>query len=455
LGNYRDSIVDDAMRLLEEMPLCDRCLGRLFALLGYGWTNKERGDAIKRVIIMEIHRKLRSGAGLSERDRRILVNIGSQALPLLRLLAEEGKDVDVEAASTKCAICGGRLDKVIEDAAERGVRLLKAFDVKRFVVGAKVDERVRRIEEEVKLKYNLAYGENIKAEIRREVGKRIQRLYPEAHVDFEEPEAVILVTFPEGSVDIQVNSLLLKGRYWKTGRLISQAYWPSPLGPRYFSVETAAWGLLKVTGGERVVVHAAGREDVDARMLGTGRPLIIEIKAPRRRHLALEELEKAANSQGKGVVFFVLEGFARRREIRLYKEESMKLRKTYKALIVSLADAISNSDLERLEREFNNRVILQRTPRRVLHRRPDIVRSKTVYRVSCRAITDFAAECLILAEGGLYIKELVDGDAGRTQPSFAEVLSKELQCRELDVIAVETPFMAEAVGRHDSVEDQG
>jgi len=441
-----ETIIDKAMRVLEEMPLCDRCLGRFFALLGYGWTNKERGDAIKRVIVMEIHRRLRSGGKISDREYRILRNIGTQALPLLKLLANENRIARVDGGHVRCAICGGMLDATIEASAERGVRLLKAFDIKKFVVGVRVDESVRRLEEEVKLKYNLAYGESIKAEIRREVGKLIQKLYPESRVEFEEPEAVILVTYPAGEVDIQVNSLLLKGRYWKAGRLISQAYWPSPLGPRYFSVESAAWGLLRVTGGERLIIHAAGREDVDARMLGTGRPLIIEIKAPRRRHLRMEKLEEAANADGRGVVYFKLEGTARKREIRLYKEESMKLRKAYKALIVALTGELTTSDLRMLEAEFANRTVLQRTPRRVLHRRPDITRSKTVYRVSCRSLTRSTAECLILAEGGLYIKELVDGDAGRTRPSFSEILSKELQCRELDVISVETPLTNELGG---------
>lgn len=35
--------------------------------------------------------------------------------------------------------------------------------------------------------------------------------------------------------------------------------------------------------------------------------------------------------------------------------------------------------------------------------------------------------------GGLYIKELVSGDRGRTRPSFAEVLGREALCIELDV----------------------
>ena len=433
-----EDLVAKAKRILADMPLCDRCLGRLFALLGYGWSNKERGDAIKRVIVMELHEKYRVTGTLSEEDFEILDNIGDQALPLLRLIApERAKE---SPGRRRCAICTGELDGVIERAAREGLKLLRAYDIRKFVVGAKVSEDVLRVEEELKLRYGLAFSESLKAELRREVGKLIQKLDPGVKADFEEPEATLLVSFPGGNIDIQVNSLFLAGRYWKLGRMISQAYWPSPTGPRYFSVEQAAWGLLKLTGGERLVAHAAGREDVDARMLGTGRPLIIEIKAPRRRHLSLEEFESYANANSKGLVEFRFERVARRRDVRLYKEESVKLRKTYKALIVSLEEPLSDVDLKRLEREFSRRRVMQRTPRRVLHRRPDITRTRTVYGVKCRRLVGEAAECLVLAEGGLYIKELVDGDTGRTTPSFSEVLGKALQCVELDVIGVEGPM---------------
>ncbi len=434
-----EDVVAKARRILADMPLCDRCLGRLFALLGYGWSNKERGDAIKRVIVMELHKKYRVTGTLSEEDFKVLANIGGQALPLLRLIAPERVEGRL-AEGRRCAICSGELDDTIERAAREGLKLLRAYDIRKFVVGAKVGEDVLRVEEELKLRYGLAFSESLKAELRREVGKLIQKLDPSVRADFEEPEATLLVSFPGGNIDIQVNSLFLAGRYWKLGRLISQAYWPSPTGPRYFSVEQAAWGLLRLTSGERLVVHAAGREDVDARMLGTGRPLIVEIKAPRRRHLPLEEFERHANADSKGLVEFRFERVARRRDVRLYKEESVKLRKTYKTLIVSLEGPLSDADLERLEREFTGRRVLQRTPRRVLHRRPDMTRTRTVYEVKCRRLLGEIAECLVLAEGGLYIKELVDGDAGRTTPSFSEVLGKALQCVELDVIGVESPL---------------
>ena len=424
-------VLESARRALAAYPLCDRCLGRLYARLAHGLSNKERGRSIKVALAMESHLRVRLGApGALDELRALAVNGGG---PLARLYAHlTGSGVEARP----CYLCGGGLDEFIKRKAEEGVKLLRAYDVRLFVVGVRVSEDVLSREEEVRSYAGAEYGESIKAEIRREVGKLIQALDPGLRAEFDEPEATLLLHYPSGAVEVQVNSLLLRGRYWKLARNISQAYWPSPEGPRYFSVEQAAWGLLRLTGGERIVVHAAGREDVDARMLGTGRPLIIEVKAPRRRHLPLAELEEAANSSGRGLVEFRLEGLARRRDITLYKEESAERRKVYKALI-AVNRPLTRGDLERLEAEFSGRTVLQRTPTRVLHRRPDVTRVKRVHRVSCRHLGGGIAECLIEADGGLYVKELVSGDGGRTTPSFSEVLGARAACVELDVLAVE------------------
>ena len=96
-------------------------------------------------------------------------------------------------------------------------------------------------------------------------------------------------------------------------------------------------------------------------------------------------------------------------------------------------------ELKLLENYFskNNGVIVsQRTPTRVLHRRPDIVRKRRVYGVRIKSITSNVIEALIHADGGLYIKELINGDNGRTKPSFSEMLGKPLTCLKLDVIEV-------------------
>ena len=45
-------------------------------------------------------------------------------------------------------------------------------------------------------------------------------------------------------------------------------------------------------------------------------------------------------------------------------------------------------------------------------------------------------EMIIKTEGGLYIKELISSDEGRSNPSVTEVLGTQAICAELDVIEV-------------------
>jgi tRNA pseudouridine synthase 10 len=42
-----------------------------------------------------------------------------------------------------------------------------------------------------------------------------------------------------------------------------------------------------------------GREDIDVRCLGRGRPFVIEFKNPKRREIDLSEVEKIVNSASK------------------------------------------------------------------------------------------------------------------------------------------------------------
>lgn len=43
---------------------------------------------------------------------------------------------------------------------------------------------------------------------------------------------------------------------------------------------------------------------------------------------------------------------------------------------------------------------------------------------------------IIYCDGGLYIKELISGDDGRTNPSVSSILNKNCICKELDVLKI-------------------
>ncbi len=426
------ALAEKVIRLLAEVPLCDRCLGRMFGLLGRGLGNDERGRVLKTFAVMALHERIRGG---DEEARRLFHRLAPRLRPYsdrlyLELFGEEPPPPE------PCYICGGKLDAGIERLASQAVSILRGLDVSGFLVAARVPPELREREDELKRLHGLAYAESIAAEVRREVSKRVQAstgLRP----DFELPDVVLEADLSTWTMRALLMPVLLRGRYLKTARRVSQSIWVTRFWERRypFSVEDAMAWLAEVMDAEDVVLHAAGREDADVRMLGSGRPFIVEVKHARRRGLPLELLSHEVNSRAQGFVRVSLEGRARRQEVAEVKGADSRHSKVYHAIVV-VEDSVSVSELRRLEEFFSMREVRQRTPRRVRHRRPDVVRERLVFSVKTRQLGSRVFEALIHAEGGLYIKELVSGDGGDTTPSFSEVLGRQAVCASLDVVAV-------------------
>jgi len=107
--------------------------------------------------------------------------------------------------------------------------------------------------------------------------------------------------------------------------------------------------------------------------------------------------------------------------------------KTYRA-VVEMDREVPAADLARLADLVG--VIRQRTPTRVLNRRPNRLRRRRVRAVEWRRLSPRRLELTLRAHAGTYIKELVNGDGGRTRPSVADVLGAGAACIELDVTAI-------------------
>jgi tRNA pseudouridine synthase 10 len=78
----------------------------------------------------------------------------------------------------------------------------------------------------------------------------------------------------------------------------------------------------------------------------------------------------------------------------------------------------------------------QRTPQRVSHRRSDRIRKKRIHALEAAFIDNNTFELTIKCQGGLYVKEFISGDEGRTVPSITEILGTPAVCTQLDVISV-------------------
>ncbi|MFC6772305.1 tRNA pseudouridine(54/55) synthase Pus10, partial [Halorubrum pallidum] len=182
-----------------------------------------------------------------------------------------------------------------------------------------VEENEALLREEVGLDADA--GEPFNSEFNREVGKRVGRL-TDTEVSFDRPDVQFTIDLADDSVDAKVNSTFVYGRYRKLKRDIPQTEWPcrecngsgrqgaDPCdhcgGSGYLyddSVEEYTAPVVEdVMDGTEATFHGAGREDVDALMLGTGRPFVIEVEEPRRRRVDTDRLQSDINAFADGAV---------------------------------------------------------------------------------------------------------------------------------------------------------
>lgn len=113
------------------------------------------------------------------------------------------------------------------------------------------------------------------------------------------------------------------------------------------------------------------------------------------------------------------------------KEGEEQKKKTYTALCVS-QKSLSSEKLNQLK-EMKDLVLQQKTPIRVLHRRPLAVRSKIIHTMDVEEVDDVHFKLRVTTQAGTYIKEFVHGDFGRTKPNLGQLLETEVDIVALDV----------------------
>ena len=407
-------ILELARELLEGREICDFCLGRQFAKLGHGLSNRDRGRAIRVLLALE-------------EDK-----------------AYEEPDF--------CQLCLGHLPRV-EEWAERALGALTGLEFRSFLVGSHLPEFLEEGERELQRSYGLEHAEPLKHDLNREVGKRLEAaLQGRAEVDLRSPEVTILLDLVWDRVEVKISPLFISGRYRKLVRGIPQTHWPCRAcrgrgcprcdftGKRYQESveELISPPILRAAQGSGSTFHGSGREDIDARMLGEGRPFVLEIREPRVRSLDLEALAREINEQAEGKVEVRDLSFTTREAVA--KVKGTRAEKLYRAAV----EFDRPVRAEELERALEGLIgpIIQRTPKRVAHRRADLVRRRRVFAAKGELVNKGGdgpsreAMIEVRCDAGLYVKELLTGDEGRTSPSLAELLGRPVRVTALDVLEI-------------------
>ncbi len=412
------TILVETRALLETGTVCDNCLGRPFAARSFGLSNAERGRGLRTTIAL-------------------------------------ADDEDFTPPDPNdCWVCEGICDR-FDTLAARAIREIEGYEFVTYQVGTRtpplLEENERLFREEAGLDPDA--GERLKKEINREVGKRIGRRTG-TEVDFDRPDVQFLIELEAEEVEATVNSSFVYGRYRKLERGIPQTEWPCSdcngsgrrgakacptcegSGYRYDrSVEQLVAPVIEdVMRGTDATFHGAGREDVDARMLGTGRPFVVEIDEPRRRTVDVDRLEEDINAFADGAV--EVEGLRLASYEMVERVKRLEASKRYR-VEVQFGTEIDAAELKNALETLEGALIEQYTPRRVDHRRAAKTRARRVYETSGSLVGPRSARIEVHGQGGLYVKELISGDEGRTDPSLAGLLDVDAEVTGLDVLAVE------------------
>ena len=399
---------------LEEIkkysPFCFSCLGRSVGLVGFGIDNRERG--LEMLNIME----LSSGLNLES---------------------------EIICESDDCKICDGLIGE-IGNFIDLSCESVSDYSLETFKIGTIVDKEILEFEVEFSNLFGSNLHESIKSQLNREIGIGVStKLNISARLD--NPDSTIIIDTRYDTINLEIKSIFIEGKYNKYDRTIPQTYWPcrnckgrgckkcNNTGQLYpDSVQSlVAEPLMKSSKSTENLFHGMGREDIDAAMLGSGRPFVLELRMPKFRVINLVDAQKAINTVNKDRIRVSNLKFVPRSRVAELKNTVCD--KSYR-VDVSIPEDLAIESLKNGAQRLKEKLVKQRTPTRVAHRRADLIRPRFVESVKILSFEQGMVELEIRAQHGTYIRELVSGDMERTVPSFSSLVDGACKVEVLDVL---------------------
>ena len=404
--------IEQKIERLKEEDLCRHCFGRQFAKIGHGLENYERTWIIQNKDVT---------------DRQDI----------------ESAEVDEELSpGGECHLCKGTFNN-LEAHAKTIKESVQRYNPSTFLIGIRPETEAKQKEEQLWEEHPPTDAETMKTELSRLLGKMLERKTG-MEVDFKRPDVNPVLDLNHQRVEVKVNSVLIYGTYNKYSREIPQTTWHCRkcrgdgcqecdwTGKNY---ETSVQELvqepfIQKSKAIEAKFHGGGREDVDAKCFGQ-REFVLELIEPLERDLDLEEARKQVNKSSDVEIFDIRK--CKKDKIQEIKQKDAD--KTYRAEI-TVNQEVGDKDISNIE-NLENTMLSQETPKRVKHRRADLVRERKVKKVKAEKTGPNKIEAEIEAEAGTYIKEFVSSDEERTRPSIAGEIGKKAQVTQLDVIDIQ------------------
>lgn len=267
--------------------------------------------------------------------------------------------------------------------------------------------------------------QSIRLELEKRLGKRI---------DFADPDLQIILR-QNNFVYLKARNVYVFCRYKKNSRELPQSPWSIKAGTNPFKTSIAEIIIpffREAFFGEEALFHAAGREDFNVRMLGNGRPFVMEVLNPKKRNFELDKLESMVNSSTDLIDIEIVDFTDKARVVEVKQKKSDKL---YSAL-VEFSAPVDTDKLYLLEK-VKDLELVQENPTRVAKTRANLKRIRHIRKIEIvKVVTETLVKMNILAEHGTYIKEFISSDNGKTKPSVRSIMENSALCKELDVMHI-------------------
>ena len=268
------------LKHLVRIGCCNHCLGRLGGKKKYDQTIEESGGEIRSQI---------------ENSNSHLSDIREE-IPL-------------------CPFCENLFEEV-ELLADIIFDSIEPYQFQRLQLGARFPKDQIEEEDVQRKRFGAGGCDGLKTGLVSEIAKLLNQRLENVKLVNDKPQILALIDVLTLSVDLDVRAHYLYGRYRKLERGIPQTRWPcrackgrgcnrcSMTGLQYEKSVQDLIGnpLLPVFSCEEHAFHGMGREDIDVRCLGRGRPFVIEMKEPKLRNTDPHELMEIINSKANGSI---------------------------------------------------------------------------------------------------------------------------------------------------------
>ena len=302
---------------LVRIGTCDHCLGRLGGKKRYEQTIAESGAEIR--------------AGVVRRDSH-LENARTE-IPLCPFCENLYEEADL-------------LAEIIYDA-------IQPYEATRLQLGARIPKDQIAAEEELRKRLGAGGSDALKSGLVTEIARNLNDRLDGKKLVNDKPQILALIDVLTLTVELDIRAHYLYGRYQKLERGIPQTRWPcrackgrgcekcDGTGLQYKKSVQDLIGnpLLGLFEAKEHAFHGMGREDIDVRCMGQGRPFVIEMKEPKTRTVDLDAAMNSINELAEGSINITGLRSSNRSEVVRVKDTPAEKSYTIRFRVMPLSEA--------------------------------------------------------------------------------------------------------------------